>query len=56
MKILTNYMEIQKWIRGLGFPETVQEFRDWESSGQTPCQKFWTSQDMTYILMVHYKF
>ena len=25
---LVNYMEIQNWIRGLGFPETVQEFRD----------------------------
>jgi hypothetical protein len=25
---LVNYMEIQKWIRGLGFPESVQEFRD----------------------------
>ena len=25
---LVNYMEIQNWIRGLGFPESVQEFRD----------------------------
>ena len=23
---LGNYMEIQKWIRGLGFPETLKEF------------------------------
>ena len=25
---LSNYMEIQNWIRGLGYPEEVQEFRD----------------------------
>ena len=25
---LTNYMEIQKWLRGLGFPETTKEFAD----------------------------
>jgi len=25
---LENYMEIQNWIRGLGYPESVQEFRD----------------------------
>ena len=23
---LVNYMEIQNWIRGLGYPETLQEF------------------------------
>lgn len=28
---LTNYMEIQKWIRGLGFPESIQQFNDLES-------------------------
>ncbi len=33
---LTNYMEIQNWIRGIGFPESIQEFRDFEASGQTP--------------------
>ena len=26
-------MEVQKWIRGLGYPEDVQEFRDLEKSG-----------------------
>ena len=25
---LGNFMEIQNWIRGLGYPESVQEFRD----------------------------
>ncbi len=33
---LTNFMEIQNWIRGLGYPESVQEFRDLESSGSLP--------------------
>ena len=27
---LGNYMEIQKWIRGLGFPETLREFDELE--------------------------
>ena len=30
---LENYMEIQNWIRGLGYPESVQEFRDLEEEG-----------------------
>jgi hypothetical protein len=30
MKILTNYMEIQNWMRGLGFPETLQQIYDWQ--------------------------
>ena len=25
---LVNYMEIQKWIRGLGFPENIDEFSE----------------------------
>ena len=33
---LKNFMEIQNWIRGLGFPESVQEFRDLETSGTIP--------------------
>ena len=37
---LTNFMEIQKWLRGLGFPETLQEFRDWEASGNTPKKNY----------------
>ena len=28
---LENFMEIQNWIRGLGYPEEVQEFRDLDS-------------------------
>ena len=30
---LTNYMEIQNWIRGLGFPEDLEEFDDLEKKG-----------------------
>jgi len=31
---LKNYMEIQKWIRGLGFPESLSEFSDLENSNE----------------------
>ena len=30
---LENYMEIQNWIRGLGYPEEVRQFRDLDSEG-----------------------
>ena len=33
---LENYMEIQRWIRGLGYPESMQEFRDLESNAVLP--------------------
>jgi hypothetical protein len=33
---LENYMEIQNWIRGLGYPESMQEFRDLESEATVP--------------------
>lgn len=28
---LVNYLEIQNWMRGLGFPESLQEIYDWQS-------------------------
>ena len=31
---LTNYMEIQNWIRGLGFPESLKEFHDLQKEGE----------------------
>ena len=31
-----NYMEIQKWIRGLGFPDSLKEFNDFESQVTLP--------------------
>ena len=30
---LVNYMEIQRWIRGLGFPERISQFEELESQG-----------------------
>ena len=37
---LTNFMEIQNWLRGLGYPESVQEFRDLEQDGVIPRRDF----------------
>ena len=31
---LENYMEIQNWMRGLGFPEQLSQFDELEKSGQ----------------------
>ncbi len=33
---LVNYMEIQNWIRGLGYPESVQEFDELEKEAVLP--------------------
>ena len=33
---LVNYMELQKWIRGLGFPESMNEFRELEGEAVLP--------------------
>ena len=33
---LKNYMEIQNWIRGLGFPESLKEFRELEGEAVMP--------------------
>ena len=33
---LTNFMEIQNWIRGLGFPESLSEFSDLEKEAVMP--------------------
>ena len=30
---LENYMEIQNWIRGLGYPENLQQFSDLQNQG-----------------------
>ena len=30
---LQNYLEIQNWIRGLGFPETLQEIYNFQQTG-----------------------
>ena len=28
---LSNYLEIQNWMRGLGFPESLDQIYDWQS-------------------------
>ena len=33
---LVNYMELQRWIRGLGFPESMDEFRKLEGEAVLP--------------------
>ena len=33
---LVNYMEIQNWIRGLGYPESIQEFNNLENEAVLP--------------------
>ena len=33
---LGNFMEIQNWIRGLGFPESIKEFHDLEADSNLP--------------------
>ena len=29
---LENYLEIQHWLRGLGFPDSLKEIYDWQRS------------------------
>ena len=29
---LENYLEIQHWLRGLGFPDSLKEIYEWQSS------------------------
>jgi hypothetical protein len=31
---LENYLEIQHWMRGLGFPESLKEIYDWQNSNE----------------------
>jgi len=45
---LKNFMEIQNWIRGLGFPESVQEYRDLAGSGPLPRRDYVQSGDDIY--------
>ena len=36
-------MEIQKWMRGLGFPESIKEFNDFETEGVNNLPKRYAS-------------
>ena len=44
---LVNYMELQRWIRGLGYPENMNEFRKLESETAVPAN-FGRSGDDIY--------
>ncbi len=44
---LGNYMEIQNWIRGLGFPNSLQQFEDLESQAEV-FGKYTKDQDNIY--------
>ena len=46
---LMNYMEIQNWIRGLGYPEKISEFNDLENQSILGAEtKFGQSGDDIY--------
>ena len=46
---LVNYMEIQNWIRGLGYPEKIKEFNDLEKTAVLGVEtKFGQSGDDIY--------
>ena len=44
---LGNYMEIQNWIRGLGFPENLNQFEELESEAEV-FGKYANDQDNIY--------
>ena len=45
---LTNFMEIQNWIRGLGFPDSLKEFDELEKTSVLGMQKFGQEGDNIY--------
>jgi hypothetical protein len=52
---LVNYMEIHKWITGLGFPETAQQYKDLiTTDGDTLDPKRGFSDGSLYILDNNY--
>jgi len=45
---LVNYMELQNWIRGLGFPDSLREFDDLEKESILGLSKFGQQGDNIY--------
>jgi len=45
---LTNFMEIQNWIRGLGYPESLKQFHDLESGAVLPNTSYAKEGDNIY--------
>jgi len=45
---LTNFMEIQNWIRGLGYPESLKQFHDLETGAVLPNTSYAKGGDNIY--------
>ena len=43
---LGNYAQLQRWIRGLGFPESLQEFIDLEKDATMPANYYNQGDDI----------
>jgi len=43
---LENYLEIQNWMRGIGFPESLQEIYDWQNNGPVNTRQSPNSQNI----------
>ena len=50
---LENYMEIQNWIRGLGFPDSLQEIFDLQTESEQPLNEKSTNifSDATLVVL-----
>ena len=49
-------MEIQKWMRGLGFPESLQEFDEFEKRVEIDYLKDMHSLAIKSTQMEHYRY
>jgi hypothetical protein len=43
---LENYMEIQNWMRGLGFPESLSEIYNWQNNNESFEQPYNSSMNL----------
>jgi hypothetical protein len=47
---LENYLEIQRWMRGLGYPESIQEYGEWKQSDPVNPQQDPNVSDGTLVV------
>jgi hypothetical protein len=46
---LTNYMQLQNWMRGLGFPESLREiYAEYDKSGKLYNEEFGRTEELLY--------
>ena len=46
---LTNYMQLQNWMRGLGFPESLREiYAEYDKSGKLYNKEFGVTEELLY--------